>query len=138
MSSLSSGIVNKKDDMTDDQQTTPPATDDKNPLDVLEELLKDSGGSGSGGSQPAQDPQNGELSEEELAQKRAEFELKQQEQQEVDAQKLAQQQELLKTLKDTPQYQARVHQEEEKEQEKEAEEQAGDGYEVTQLKHDKI
>lgn len=124
--------------MTDDQQTPAPATDDKNPLDVLEELLKDSGGSGGGGAQPAQTPQNGELSEEELAQKRAEFEQKQVEQQQVDAQKLAQQHELLKTLKDTPQYQARVHQEEEKVQEKEAEEQAADGYEVTQLKHDKV
>lgn len=127
--------------MTDDQQqtTTPPATDDKNPLDVLEELLRDSGGGGASGGAAAPAPSKpGELTEEELAQKRVEFEEKKAEQTVIDSEQLAKQQELLKTLKDTPQYQARVQQEEEKVEESQKAAVASDGFEITQLDHDKI
>ena len=124
--------------MADDAQQT--QGDDKNPLDVLEELLKDSGGgaAGAAGGKGAEAPKPGELSEEELEQKRQEFEQKQAEQAQVDAQQLAQQHELLKTIKDTPEYQARVQQQEEAAAESEQKQQASDGFEITQLDHDKI
>ena len=119
--------------MTDDQQNqATPAADDKDPLDVLEELLKDSGG---GGAPPAKP---GELTEAELAQKRADFEEKKAEQLTADAKQLAQQQELLKTLTDTPQYKARVQQDEEKAEEDQQTGIALDGFEITQLDHDKV
>ena len=128
--------------MTDDTQqpTATPAADDKNPLDILEELLKDSGGGGAaGGSKPAAEPSKpGELTEEELAQKRAEFEEIKAEQNIEDAEQLVKQKELLKTLTQTPAYQARVQQEEEKVVETKTAEEASAGFEITQLDHDKI
>ncbi|NCN06847.1 MAG: hypothetical protein GW946_03330 [Candidatus Pacebacteria bacterium] len=129
--------------MTDDTQqpTAAPAADDKNPLDILEELLKDSGGGGAaaGGSKPAAQPSKpGELTEEELAQKRAEFEEIKAEQNIEDAEQLVKQKELLKTLTQTPAYQARVQQEEEKVVEIKTAEEASAGFEITQLDHDKI
>ena len=119
----------------------PASSDDKNPLDVLEELLKDSGGSGGGGAAgdpPKPELKPGELTDEELAQRREEFEQKKAIQTAEDTQKLAEQQELLKTLTQTPQYQARVQQEADHDAASAKEEEAGEGYEVTQLKHDKI
>lgn len=118
--------------MADDAQQT--KSDDKNPLDVLEELLKDSGAGGAK-TDPAKPA---ELTEEELEQKRIEFEQKQAEQAQVDAQQLEQQKELLQTIKDTPQYQARVQQQEEAAAESEQKQQASDGFEITQLDHDKV
>lgn len=131
--------------MTDDSQSTTnttPAGDDKNPLDILEELLRDSGGSGGGAAggpaEPAKPEEPAEPTPEEKAKAREEIEQKMADQAVVDAQHVAEQQELLKSLKDTPQYQARVHQDQEKAENSQANQVASDGFEIDQLEHDKI
>lgn len=108
-------------------------TDQKNPLDVLEELLKDSGGAGADPKAVAD-----QKTEEEKARQMAELEQKMAEQAKIDEQNIAAQQQLMESLKQTPQYQARVQQNEQKEQEKQEEETAGKGFEITQLKHDTV
>ncbi len=124
--------------MADDAQT-PPAQDDKNPLDVLEELLKDSGsGSGSGSSGGAAPAKEGELTEEELAQKRLEFEQKKADQAVVDTADIEKQKALLETITQTPAYQARVQQEEAAVEQTVKNEEAAVGFDIKQLEHDKI
>ncbi len=104
----------------------------KNPLDVLEELLKDSGSAGA-------DPKAvAKQTEEDKARQMEELQQKIAQQAAIDEQKIAEQQKLLESLKETPQYQARVQQEEQKVQDKSQEDSAGKGFEITQLDHDKV
>jgi len=115
------------------------ADDDKNPLDVLEELLKDSGGgSGAAPADPKKDLKEGELTDEELAEKRQAFEEKKAEQTKVDAEDIVQQKVLLQSIKETPEYMARVQQDQDKADSAQSNEEASAGFEINQLGHDKI
>ncbi len=120
--------------MADDTQTT--TTDDRNPLDVLEELLKNDGDAAAKGDADAL--AEDERLEKERAQKRQEFEAKQVMQQDIDAQKIADQKKLLETIKNTPEYQARVQQEQQQQEETKQVAAATEGFEITQLTHDKV
>lgn len=123
------------------------ADDNKNPLDVLEELLNESsnsGGanvsaSGKGGSGDGKPP---EPTEEELAaqleQKRVEFEDMEEKHEVIDEQKLTEQREAILGIKDTQAYQARVEQDSEKKQDEKKKVIAGEGFEIDQLDHTKV
>ncbi len=110
----------------------------KSPLDILEELLKESGNSGASSQPTAPAAEPGQPTEEEKAKKLEELQEKMAEQAIEDKENIAKQQELLESLKQTPQYQARVQQNEEKAQTEADKDTAGQGFEITQLKHDKV
>lgn len=114
-------------------------SDDKNPLDVLEDLLNENskGGSGSGDPKKPAEKTDEELAKE-LEQRRKEYEQKHQEQTAVDEQKLVEQRQAILSIKDTKEYHARVQQESEKQVESEKKAQAADGFEITQLGHTKV
>ena len=128
--------------MTDDQQNTPatpmpkPAApaDDKNPLDVLEDILKDAKAKGTN--------QKGPSPEEIAAQQEAEALQKAQQMQAEhrvqDQQEILAQISQLETIKDTPEYHAKVEQEQQAQEEKADEQQAQDGFQIYQLGHKKI
>lgn len=116
----------------------------KSPLDVLEEILNESKGSSGG---PAVDPAAAKAAAEAQAAAeaaKAEAEAMAKVQADMERQRLEDQQKLkeqitdLKTIKDTPAYQARVAQDEEKKQEAAATAVAGAGYEIVQLDHTKV
>lgn len=108
--------------------------DQKNPLDVLEELLQKTKQQQGGVDQTATQEQE---EAERLAQQQR-FEEEQQRQAELDAQNIAAQRASLETLKDTPQYQARVAQDTEDAQTKSDALNAQDGFRIEQLKHTKV
>ena len=118
------------------------ADDNKNPLDVLEELLNDTPGGAKGGGSGGDSAKPKEKTEEELAveleQKRKEYEQKHKEQKVVDDQKLVEQREAIVGIKDTKEYQARVQQDAEKKSEDEQKAVASDGFEISQLDHTKV
>lgn len=100
----------------------------KSPLDVLETILDEAK---SKTRTVNQQEQQEEQQRQELAQQDAQ-------QKAEDAQKLRQQIEELKTVTQTPAYQARVEQEQEKQEEQEKEKQEQQGYQIVQLEHTKV
>jgi hypothetical protein len=127
------------------------ADDNKNPLDVLEELLNQAnsskGGANSAGGGPAaatpdEAQKAKEKAEEDLAKeleaKRLEFEKQQAEQKVDDEQKLKEHREAIIKIKDTDQYKARVQQDSKKLNEDAQKVVASDGYEINQLDHTKV
>jgi len=129
--------------MTDDQQntsatpqpTSTPAGDDKNPLDVLEDILKEAKAKGAAKN-------TGPTPEEIAAQEEAEA-LKQAQQMQAehrvqDQQEILVQISELDTIKDTPEYQAKVQQEQAAKDEKAEEQQSQDGFQIYQVGHKKI
>ena len=127
--------------MADDAQAQK-TQDDKNPLDVLEELLKDSGGgsgaAGATGGGAEKPKEEGELSEAELAQKRLAFEQQKADQAVTDTVDIEKQKALLETIKQSPEYLARVQQEEAAVEQTAQGEEAAVGFDIKQLEHDKI
>ncbi|MCB9813587.1 MAG: hypothetical protein H6772_04235 [Pseudomonadales bacterium] len=118
--------------------------DKKNPLDVLEELLKDTGngavsGSGSNNSDPSKPVEKTkEELERELEQKRIEFEQSQEEQKRIDDQKLIKQRQAISGIQDSQEYKARVQQDSAKKDDEEKQTVASDGFEIDQLGHKKV
>jgi hypothetical protein len=118
----------------------------KSPLDILEEILRESKDQGGGGpAGPGQPPEPegpvvGEdgLTDEERAAQQAEREAEKERQRQEDAAALQQQLQALKTIDQTPQYQARVAQEQAEVAADAAKDAALDGFEIFQLKHTKI
>lgn len=128
--------------MADDPQTPPQnaATDpnQKSPLDILEEILSEKGASAGdpGGMQAEASvapvvPEPPQPTAEELAQLEA-ARLAQ------DQAELQQKQAELQTITQTPQYQARVEQEEAAKQQHDQQETAQEGFEIKQIEHTKI
>lgn len=121
--------------MTDDQANTgqnPPAQPGgKNPLDVLEEILNQSKKEDTAQQAEAQ---QAAAEQAEMAQAQQEMAAQRRE----DQAKIQQQLEQLKTIEDTPQYQARVEQEAAKVQEKQDSENGTKGNEIRQIQHTKI
>lgn len=123
-----------------------PATDpaaQKNPLDVLEELLKESQAKVGGGSMPGMPGDPGAAAEPagptpEQLQLQAEYEEKLRQQAILDQQALEQKRAELEEIKHTPQYQARVQQDQEKADVQQAKSSAGQGFDIKQLEHTKI
>lgn len=126
------------------QQPAAPAGDDqKNPLDVLEELLAQSQASAGGGApalgQPATNPTAPpEPDSAEVARQEAERQAAAAQQEQVDQQEIAAQRQALEAVKETPEYQARVQQIEEEKAEQTQQHANQDGFEVNQLEHKKI
>jgi len=132
------------------------ADDNKNPLDVLEELLVETknsdvgsgatnSGSKSAGSSSANDANSmkqPKKTEEELAAElkktREEFEQKQKEQNVVDEKKLLAQKQAILSIKDSNEYKARVSQDTEKKTNSEKKIIAGEGFKIDQLGHKKV
>lgn len=119
------------------------ADDNKNPLDVLEELLKDkSGGAGSGDDKKENEEdekaKEEKAAEAELEQKRQEYEQKQKEQAVIDEQKLVEHKQAIVGIRDSKEYKAKVDQEAEKKIEIEKKTVASDGFEIDQLGHTKV
>ncbi len=124
------------------------ADDNKNPLDVLEELLNQSS-AGAGAAKSGNAALSAELAAkakeaeekklaDELEAKRQELEQKQQDQIEADKLKLAEQIAAMAGIKDSDQYKARVQQDTDKKVADESKTSAGDGYEIDQLEHKKV
>lgn len=119
----------------------------KSPLDVLEELLKESQAKagaagqgpgapgGMGAMEPAPDPN--QPTPEQL-QLQAEMEEKLRQQAIIDQQHLEEQRVALGQIKDTPQYKARVQQDQDKVDEQQSKQSAGQGFDIKQLEHTKI
>ncbi|NCO12199.1 MAG: hypothetical protein COZ34_03570 [Candidatus Pacebacteria bacterium CG_4_10_14_3_um_filter_34_15] len=131
------------------------ADDNKNPLDVLEELLKQSGGgAGTGGAgvgavaagkaslsadEVAKIKEEAEKKlAEELEVKRLELEQHQVEQSVVDEVKMAEQREEIVKIKDSDEYKARIQQDSDKKASDDNKIIAGDGFEIDQLDHKKV
>lgn len=108
--------------------------DQKNPLDVLEELLQKTKQQQGGADHAATQEQE---EAERLAQQQR-LEKEQQRQAELDAQNIAAQRASLETLKETPQYQARAAQDAAEAQTKSDVLNAQDGFQIEQLKHTKV
>lgn len=109
---------------------------DQNPLDVLEEILNDAKNKGQKSDPNAPTPEQIAAQKEVEELKKAEALM--QERQQEDVQKMVEQIGELDSIKQTPEYQARVEQIEEKKQEEVSQQQAQDGYEIEQLQHTKI
>lgn len=110
--------------------------DQKNPLDVLEELLQKTKA-----KQGSEDPEAAAQVQKEAEEKAALEQQRlaeEQRQVELDAQQIAVQRASLETLKETPQYQARQAQEAEAAQHKVQTLNAQDGFQIEQLKHTKV
>ncbi len=131
------------------------ADDNKNPLDVLEELLKQSdagksaskSGAGSGSNaaglideeiEAKPDEKTEQELAQELEQRRQEYEQKEKERKIVDEQKVVEQREAITSIKDSQEYKARVQQDSDKKIEIENKVTASDGYEIDQLDHTKV
>ncbi|MBU0974308.1 hypothetical protein KKD03_01245 [Patescibacteria group bacterium] len=123
------------------------ADDNKNPLDVLEELLNQSGGgAGTGGGKVTASANEAEKVKEEaekkladeLVEQRLEFEQQQAEQGVVDEIKLVEQREAITKIKDSEEYKARVQQDTDKKVDEEKKIVATDGFEIDQLDHKKV
>lgn len=117
--------------------TPAPSGDDKNPLDVLEGILKDAKAKGQGGTKPS-----GPTEEEIAAQKEAEELAKAQsvmaQKQVEDQQQILEQMDQLQAIKGAPENLAREEQIAEQKQEDDATEQAQDGFNIVQVGHSKI
>lgn len=127
--------------MADDPQTPGVDVGGADPLSVLEDLLKQAGSDGGAAGAPpvaGEAAVDGEKTPEEKAAAQAELEQKLAEQQQRDNEQLVAQREKMHELKNTPQYQARVQQDEEKAVEQSEHDAAGEGYEIRQLDHTKI
>lgn len=112
------------------------SNDQKNPLDVLEELLqKTKEKQGLGEDTAAEQAEREEAEKAAIEQQRLE---EAQRQAALDAQGILDQRASLKTLQDTPQYQARMAQEAETQQNKQQTLTAQDGFQIEQLKHTKV
>ena len=123
--------------MDDTNQTNTPAPVDpaapaKDPLALLEELLAKQKESGGAVAAPVPDAEAA-AKEAEVAQKQAEYERIQAEAGARDAQLLAQQESKMHEIAASPQYQARVEQNESVKQEKQEHDTAQEGFEITQL-----
>ena len=131
------------------------ADDNKNPLDVLEELLKQSdvgksaskSGAGSGSNaagltdeeiEAKPDEKTEQELAQELEQRRQEYEQKEKERKIVDEQKVVEQREAITSIKDSQEYKARVQQDSDKKIEIENKVTASDGFEIDQLDHTKV
>lgn len=124
------------------------ADDNKNPLDVLEELLNQSGGGAGSAAGKKNSPSPEEVAKEkeaaekkladELEAKRLEFEQQQAEQTAVDKLKMAEQREEIIKIKDSDEYKARVQQDSDKKTSEDNKVIAGDGFEIDQLDHKKV
>lgn len=123
--------------MTDQSQTTNPTSDDKNPLDVLEEILKDAKAKGGAGNAPS-GPSPEELAAEEEARQLAEAQQVMAEKQNEDQQQIVQQIQELQTITQTPENQARLGQINDKKKKEESQKAAGEGFEIEQLGHSKV
>lgn len=123
------------------------ADDQKSPLDILEQLLKDSKKDEAASDQAAS-PQTPGLAApggEESAQPAAltpeqiaELDAKLAAQREIDQQKVEQTLSELNSVKTSPQYQARVQQQQQEDQEKQEEAVEHDGHQIRQVSHTKI
>lgn len=120
-----------------DQPQPQTSTDDKNPLDVLEEILKDAKSKGGAGNAPS-GPSAEELAAQEEARQLAEAEQVMSEKKKDDEEKLKLQIQELQTITDTPENQARVEQIEEKKQQEANQKVADEGFEIEQLGHSKV
>ncbi|GIK83465.1 MAG: hypothetical protein BroJett025_00870 [Patescibacteria group bacterium] len=117
----------------------------KNPLDVLEQLLSEIDGGKTGNATPAKPsgPTPEEIAAqkaaEELEQRRIEYEQKQAQQQVIDQEKIDQQrQALVEEMSNGTANVARAQQDEQKKIEQEEKQQAEEGFEIVQLDHTKI
>ncbi len=116
----------------------------RNPLDVLEELLKESqakvgapgGGLPGGGTGPVPAEPAGPTPEQLQAQ--AEMEERLRQQAVIDQQAIEERRAELEQIKNTPQYQARVQQDQEKADQQQTQQAAGQGFDIKQLEHTKI
>ena len=135
--------------------TNPADPSQQNPLDLLEKLLQDAknkkgsekttAGSDDSGmpplpalddsvlaaSQPPAEPVAVKLTEQDFERIRAEHDV-------IDQQKIEEQKIIMEQLKQSPQYQARVRQDEDKATESQEKRDDQDGYEIEQLVHTKI
>lgn len=115
----------------------------KSPLDVLEDILNESKGAGGAGADPAAAKAAAEAQVAADAAK-AEAEAMAQVQADMEKQRVEDQQQLqqqisnLSSIKDTPAYQARVAQDEEKKRQDAATASAGEGFDIVQLGHTKV
>lgn len=136
------------DDTNDNTQNQ---QNQQNPLDALEELLAQTqaSSSGSGGAAGAalgspaapglpQDSQPSEADVEAKAQIEAERLLAEQAQAEKDTQDIMLQRQALEDVKQTPEYQARIQQNQDDQASSEEEAAIQDGYNIVQLDHKKI
>ncbi len=117
-----------------------PAGDQKNPLDVLEELLKESQAKigPPGGGKAADAPAEPAGPTPEQLQQQAELEERLRQQAVLDQQAIEKRRIELLGLKDTPQYQARVQQDQAKADDLQSKDTAGQGFQILQLDHTKI
>lgn len=126
----------------------PPSTDpaqagapQKSPLDMLEDILADAqkkDQAKKGETEAAAKAEAEAKAAAEKAAQEAALEAEKLRQQQEDELQLKQKQEELKTIVETPQYQARVDQQQAEEQKHAAEDAAGAGFQITQLGHTKI
>ncbi|MBP7842836.1 hypothetical protein KA017_02430 [Candidatus Woesebacteria bacterium] len=123
------------------QSTAPGGAPQKNPLDVLEQLLSEIDG-GKPGSTPVPEktgPTPEEIAAAELEKRRIEFEEKQAAQKIIDQQKIEEQRQILTQEMSTGVANvARAQQDEEKKVQEEEKASADEGYEILQIDHTKI
>lgn len=126
--------------MTDSNSTptTQAPVDDKNPLDVLEDILKEAKAKGGKGDDQPTGPTPEELAAQKetedlaaatqvMAQKKAEDQIQ-----------IVEQIKELQTISDTPEYKAKVGQEEGEKATKDAQDAASEGYQINQVGHSKV
>lgn len=110
----------------------------QNPLDALEQILQQAkAGKGGGAAAQAAD-EEAKAAEQKKQEEQAQFLALQEQKRKDDAVAMMQKLEELKMVKQTPQYQARVEQDQKKESDQQQHDADIDGYEIEQLSHTKL
>jgi hypothetical protein len=125
--------------MSDASATTPNQNATKSPLDVLEEILGKPGAGLSDADRAQADQKVAEtLADQEQAKLQEQLAVEEQQQRAEDEAAILQKKQELATVTQSPEYQARVQQEQQEVQAEAAAEEALDGFEIHQIEHTRI